>query len=131
VKPLEPLRQALLLAGAALDKKAIDPVLLQVSHLVSYADYLLVVTANSRTHAEALLEACRSRAKEHGLLPRSVEGVEAGKWVLADFGDVVLHIFGENERMYYDLESLWTEAPRVDLPVVEPGAFRLAAAGQA
>lgn len=113
------LELALALAAATIDKKAADPVLLQVSDLVSYADYLLVVTATSRPHVEAIVEDCAAIGKAAGSPAISQEGLETGKWALVDFGDVVLHIFQPAERAYYDLETLWIEATRVDIPGAE------------
>ncbi len=117
------MKQALLLAQAAVDKKVLFPVLLEVSDLVSYADYLLVVTASSKPHIEAIISSCNDAAKSNDLHCARVEGVEKGKWVLVDYGDVILHVFQENERSYYDLEGLWRDAPRVDIPGVESVAF--------
>ena len=114
--PIDTLTVAQALAAVALDKKALNPVLLEVGSLASYADYLLIVTATSSPHVSALADACRNKAKELGVQQLSSEGLSSGKWVLMDFGDVVLHIFQPNERIYYDLETLWPEAPRIEIP---------------
>ncbi len=116
---IEPLKQALLLAQAAVDKKCVMPVLLEVTDLVSYADYLLIVTATSKPHIEAIVSSCTQVAKSNDFPLCAQEGLEQGKWVLVDYGDVILHAFLENERGYYDLEGLWRDAPRVDIPGVE------------
>lgn len=116
---IEPLKQALLLAQAAVDKKSVFPVLLEVTDLVSYADYLLIVTGTSKPHIEAIISSCSDVAKEGGIVCGRLEGLEQGKWVLVDFGDVILHAFLETERGYYDLEGLWRDAPRVDIPGVD------------
>jgi ribosome-associated protein len=113
------LKQALLLTQAAVDKKAVFPVLLEVTDLVSYADYLLIVTATSKPHIEAIISSCSAAAKANEFTCCGQEGLEKGKWVLVDYGDVILHAFMENERGYYDLEGLWRDAPRVDIPGVE------------
>ncbi len=116
---IEPLKQALLLAQAVVDKKSVLPVLLEVTDLVSYADYLLIVTANSKPHAEAMISACNEVAKANEFARCLQEGLEKGKWVLVDYGDVILHVFLESERGYYDLEGLWRDAPRVEIPGVK------------
>ena len=116
---IEPLKQALLLAQAAVDKKAVFPALLEVTDLVSYADYLLIVTGTSKPHIDALISSCCEVAKANSFPHCRQEGLEMGKWVLVDFGDVILHAFLENERGYYDLEGLWRDAPRVDIPGVK------------
>ena len=107
---------ALSIAGVALDKQAVEPVLLQVDGLVSYADYLLILTGTSARHVDAIAEACIARSKEQEVRPFAVEGRDSCKWVLVDLGDVVVHIFLEEQRGYYDLEGLWIDAPQVEIP---------------
>lgn len=116
---IDTLKIALKLSAAVLDKKAVNPVLLEVSDLVSYADYLLIVTATSSPHVLAVADEARRLAKEEGIDLLANEGLDSSRWVLLDFGDVVLHIFQPVERNYYDLETLWLEAPRVDIPGAE------------
>ncbi len=108
-----------MLAEEALEKKARNPVLLEVTHLVSYADYLLVVTATSAAQAKAIAESCMLKAKKSGLEVISKEGLDSAKWILMDVGDVVIHVFQPEERDYYDIEGLWVEAPRVTIPGAE------------
>ncbi|MEE2828716.1 MAG: ribosome silencing factor [Myxococcota bacterium] len=113
---IDTLKTALDLATAALDKKAVNPSMLEVKDLVSYADYLLLVTTTSGPHAKAVAEACIKCAKVSGVELLASEGLESARWILLDFGDVVVHIFQPLERGYYDLETLWLEAPRVEIP---------------
>lgn len=114
------LAQALALAAAALDKKAIDPVMLHVGPLVSYTDYVLIVTANAPPHAEAIVDACSQAARANGLAVLSTEGRESARWILADYGEVIVHVFLENDRSYYDLEGLWLDAAPVTIPGADP-----------
>ncbi len=102
-----------------MDTKAADPLLLDVQELVSYTDYLLLLTGTSGPHVKALADALLRRAKAEGIPVVSQEGLQTAKWALIDFGDVVAHIFQPAERGYYDLESLWVESPRVDIPGAE------------
>lgn len=104
------------MAEAALEKSARNPVLLKVTELVSYADYLLVVTATSATQAKAIAEGVMMVAKKAGFQVYSREGLDSARWILIDVGDVVLHVFQPEDRDYYDLEALWLEAPRVEIP---------------
>jgi ribosome-associated protein len=113
---IDTLKQALILADAAMELQAADPVLLDVQGLVSYADYLLVLTGTSVPHVQALADALRRRAKAEGISVISAEGTQAAKWALLDFGDVVVHVFQPAERGYYDLEGMWGEVPRVEIP---------------
>jgi ribosome-associated protein len=119
VVTIDTLKTALMLSKAALDKKAVNPVLLEVSELVSYADYLLIVTATSAPHVQAIADDARRLAKEQGVDLLANEGLDSCRWVLLDFGDVVLHVFQPVERNYYDLETLWLEAPRIEIPGAE------------
>ena len=116
------------MAEAALEKKALDPILLRVQELVSYADYVLILTASSAPHADAIAQSCVARAKEDGVRPLAVEG-KGKSWCLVDFGDMVVHIFLNQNRGYYDLEGLWHDAQRVEIPgvdpVIEPLGFRV------
>jgi len=108
-----------MLSAAALDKKAVNPTLLEVSDLVSYADYLLILTATSAPHVQAVADEARRIAKLQGVDLLASEGLDSCRWVLLDFGDVVVHIFQPVERNYYDLETLWLEAARVPIPGAE------------
>lgn len=108
-----------MLAEEALDKKALNPVLLEVSALCSYADYLLIVTATSAPQAQAIADGCMGKVKQAGLKVVNKEGLDSARWALIDFGDVVLHVFQPDERGYYDLETLWVEAPRIEIPGVD------------
>lgn len=102
---------------AALDKKASDPAILAVADLVGYADYFVIVSARNPRQVRAIAEAVRQTLKhDHDRLPVGVEGKGSGKWMLVDFGDVVLHVFHEGSRPFYDLEGLWSDAPRLPVP---------------
>lgn len=104
---------------AAFDKKALDPVLLDVSSLCSYTEYILVLSGRSDRQVDAIAESVSRALKGQGRRPLGVEGARAGHWALLDFGDVVVHVFQHPMRVHYDLESLWHEAPRVPLDIPE------------
>ncbi|MBI5543533.1 MAG: ribosome silencing factor [Deltaproteobacteria bacterium] len=101
----------------ALDKKALDVVVLDVRGLSSYADYIVLATAESEPQLNAIADRAEEGMKERGERPLGIEGAGAGRWLLLDFGDVVLHAFYQDAREFYDLEGLWADAPRV--PVVD------------
>lgn len=107
---------ALVVATAALDKKALAVEILDVVGKIDYADFLVLMTGRSNRHVDALAqaidEACAKKRK-HAL---SVEGLPAAAWVLIDFGDVVVHIFQEQARGLYDIEGLWLDARRLPVP---------------
>ncbi|MBU1275144.1 MAG: ribosome silencing factor [Proteobacteria bacterium] len=118
-RPKNPRELALLCAAAALDKKGEDPVLLEVSQLTGYADYFLLVSGRSTRQATAVGENVARILKKAGRPALGVEGLNEGRWVLLDFGEVVVHVFHEPVREFYDLDSLWGDAPRVELDTAE------------
>ena len=103
---------ALAIAKAALDKKGEDVVVLDVRGLTSYADYFVVVTADSDRQASAIADHVEQTMKQQGVTKVGVEGYESGRWILVDYGDVVAHVMNRESRGFYDLEGLWADAPR-------------------
>ncbi len=106
---------ALFIAQLGLDKKALDVVLLDVRGLASYAEYFVVMTAESDPQLNAIADFVEAKMKERGERPIGIEGRQAGQWVLVDYGDVVAHVFYQEMRTFYDLEGLWADAPRVSV----------------
>jgi len=100
-------------ARAALDTKAIDLVVLDVTRVSGVADYFLICSGRSTPHLESISDAIREHLKAEGVRPRHAEGVAASGWVLLDYGDVLMHMFLEDTRAYYALERLWGDAPVV------------------
>jgi len=105
--------RALLVAQAGLDKKAEEVVVLDVRGLTSYADYFVLMTADSERQAGAIADHVDERLKAEGAQKVGVEGYESGRWILVDYGDVVAHVLSRDARGFYDLEGLWADAPRV------------------
>lgn len=112
--------KALLLCGFALEKKAQDLVLLEVGKLTTIADFFLICSGRSDRHVQSIAEGIREDARPRELRPISSEGIPLGQWVLMDFSDVLVHVFYEPVRRFYDLEGLWAGAAVVELP--EPHA---------
>jgi ribosome-associated protein len=109
--------RAILCAAYALEKKAYNVRLLEVRGLSSLTDYLLIASGRSDRQVEAIAEAVRLGLKnEHATLPLAVEGMKEGRWVLIDYGDVMVHVFQESIREFYDLDGLWNEAAEVAVP---------------
>ncbi|HVI76193.1 MAG TPA: ribosome silencing factor [Anaeromyxobacteraceae bacterium] len=104
--------RALDIAQAGLDKKAEDVLVLDVRGLTSYADYFVLMTADSDRQAGAIADAVDEKLKAKGATKVGVEGYESGRWILVDYGDVVAHVFSREARGFYDLEGLWADAPR-------------------
>lgn len=111
----DPMAIILALAAAeALDgKKALEIALLDVGDLLQITEVFVLATGTSRRHVITLGEEVADKLRAHGRKPLRVEGGEEGEWVLLDFGDVIVHVFQEHTRAFYDLERLWGDAPRV------------------
>lgn len=113
---MEPRDLALLAADAVADKKGDDILILDVEALVGYAAYFVIASARSERQVNAIGDhVVRHLRTEYGVRPLGTEGTAGrSKWALIDLGDVVVHIFREGEREFYDLEGLWQDAPRVE-----------------
>lgn len=100
--------------AAADDKKAYDPVILDIAKLTSIAHYFLIVHGNSNRQVVAIAEHIVDTLKKKKVRAFHVEGVSEGKWVLIDFGTVIVHVFHKDTRDFYALERLWGEARQVN-----------------
>jgi len=117
---IRPEELATFLATKVLEKKARDVVILDMQGLASYTDVFVICSATNRRQVKAIAAALREAARDElALPPPSTEGLEAGRWALVDFNDVVVHIFDEALRGFYDLDGLWGDAPHLPLPEVE------------
>jgi len=103
---------ALLVARAGLEKKAEKVTVFDVRGLSSYADYLVIMTAESDRQASAIADNVDVVMKAAGHAKVAVEGYETGTWIIVDYGDVVAHVMGPSAREFYDLDGLWADAPR-------------------
>ncbi|MDR1397694.1 MAG: ribosome silencing factor [Desulfarculales bacterium] len=104
-----------LAAAAALEKKAFDLIIFSVAGLTDYADYFLLASASSTRQSSAVAGNIHTILKKAGIKPVSVSGVNEGRWVLLDFGAVIIHVFHQPVREYYDLESIWSDAVRENM----------------
>ena len=101
---------------AVLGKKAREPVVLDVSGLTSIADAFIICSGRSNRQVMAIAEHIQVTLKKQGIRPLSVEGSKEGHWTILDYGDVVIHVFFESVREFYDLEGLWIDARRIAIP---------------
>ena len=106
---------AMVIAKALDSKKGHDIQVLRTGDLTTLADYFVICTATSTTQIKALSDVCEKVMKEKGEPPHHIEGHRGGTWVLMDFSAVVVHIFDDEARKFYDLERLWKDAETVDL----------------
>ena len=107
--------KALLCLKAAIEKKALDPVFLDLRGISSFTDYFLLVSGKSDRQVQAIAQAIEEALGKKGIRALGREGVAEGKWILMDYEDVIVHIFLEPVRSFYDLEGLWIDAPRIDI----------------
>lgn len=100
---------------AALGRKAMELVVLDVRQVTDVADVFMICSGRSNRQVSAIAEFIESELKKSGIRPVSVEGVKDGQWALIDYGHVIIHVFYDPVRRFYDLESLWADARRIDI----------------
>lgn len=96
-------------------KRAEDIVALDVAQVSLLADYFMICHGNNPRQIEAIANEIVEKLEEKGATLRRIEGKDSARWILIDFGDIIIHVFNEEERAFYDLEKLWGDAPMVDL----------------
>ncbi|MFW6334035.1 MAG: ribosome silencing factor [Desulfosalsimonas sp.] len=101
--------------AAALGRKAMELVVLDVASVTDVADVFMICSGRSNRQVTAIAEFIETELKKSGIRPLAVEGVKDGQWVLIDYGHVVIHVFYDPVRRFYDLESLWADAQRIDI----------------
>lgn len=101
---------------AASEKKAQNLIVLDVRGLTSIADVFMICSGRSNRQVNAIADAIVARLKKHKIKPLSVEGTGEGHWILLDYGHVIIHVFYEPVREFFDLEGLWADAKRIEIP---------------
>jgi len=111
--------------NAVMGKKAIDLVVLDVRGLTSFSDIFIICSGRSNRQVSAIAEHIQVNLKKHAIKPLSVEGKKEGHWVLLDYGHVIIHVFYEPVRTFYDLEGLWIDAKRIETKrfLTDPATF--------
>jgi ribosome-associated protein len=110
---------------AASEKKAIDPVVLDLREIASFTDYFLIVSGANERQVQAISDEVYEQLKKAGEPAARVEGYKTAEWILLDYGDFVVHVFEQKARKFYDLERLWRESKRVTLPAEFSGESSL------
>ena len=113
------LKLAQFCAHIALDHKAEDLVILDVHELSSFTDYFIIMSGRSTRHVQGLAHSLEKELLTKRISNKFCEGLQEGLWILLDYNDVVIHIFYKETRSFFDLESLWHDAPKVE---IEPAA---------
>jgi ribosome-associated protein len=105
----------LLCINASLKRKAKNLTILNVKEVSSFADYFIICSGTSDRQVQSIAASIRENLKEYGVIPLGIEGESLGKWVLMDYEDVIIHVFYEPIREFYDIERLWPDAPRMEI----------------
>ena len=103
-------------AALALDKKAFNVKILNIHGISTIADYIVIATGTSDKQVQAIAESVKSGLKVYGKAI-DIEGKKEGKWIVIDYGDVIVHVFLEELRKYYNLDELWSMAPEMEIPL--------------
>ena len=96
------------------DKKAEDVRVIDIGDVSVLADYFFIANGNNRTQVQAMADEVEQRLGRAGAEPKQIEGYQTGNWVLLDFGDVIIHIFDAQNRLFYDLERIWKDGRQID-----------------
>lgn len=115
VKGTDSKQKALIVSNSALEKKAENVVILDMQKVSTFCDYFIVSSAGSFKKTRAIADHIEESLSKKRLRPHHIEGREDGRWILLDYGSVVVHIFYDETRGFYDLERLWGDAQRMDL----------------
>lgn len=101
---------------AASDKKALDPVVLDLREVANFTDYFIITSGANTRQVQAIADEAVEQLKKQGTRASRIEGYKTAEWVLVDYGDFILHVFEDKARKFYDLERLWRDAKRIPLP---------------
>ena len=115
-KQLNSRERAIKCAAFALEKKALDVKVLEIKKLSSIADYLVLASGRSDKQTQAIADSVKEGLKQYGKA-LNIEGMTEGRWVIIDYGDIIVHVFQEEVRRYYNLDELWGNAPLLEIPV--------------
>ena len=115
-EPAELDERILMVLNAAGEKKAINSVVLDLREIASFTDYFVITSGTNERQVQAISDEVVETLKKAGTPVTRVEGYKSAEWILLDYGDFIVHIFEDKARKFYDLERLWRESKRVDLP---------------
>jgi ribosome-associated protein len=102
--------------NAAADKKALDLVVLDLREIATFTDFFVITSGGNERQVQAIADEVLERLKKNGHPAARVEGRKTAEWILLDYGDFIMHVFADKARKFYDLERLWRESKRVELP---------------
>ena len=103
------------IANLAKDKKANNIIILDISKTSNFTDYFVICSASSERQVSAISKYIKNNIKKNNTITyNNMEGLNRGQWVIGDFGDIIVHIFHDNKRLYYNIESFWSTATKID-----------------
>jgi ribosome-associated protein len=108
-------QKAVQAARTAIDKKAIDTIVLDLKDRSTITDYFVICSGENTAQIRAISEAIEKKFTEFSISPLGIEGLDFCRWVLMDYDDVIVHIFSKEARAYYEIERLWKDAQRIEL----------------
>ncbi|MCI5650545.1 MAG: ribosome silencing factor [Fusicatenibacter sp.] len=106
-------KTALTAVEALEDKKAIDVRILDIEKVSTLADYFLIASGSNRNQVQAMADNVEETLGRQGISPKQIEGYQNANWILMDYGDVVIHLFDEENRLFYDLERIWRDGKAI------------------
>ena len=112
---LDTLEKVKLAVAALEDKKAADIKVLDISEISVIADFFIIATGANEPQIKAMVDNVDEVLSKHGIKPKSTEGYNNANWVLLDYGDIIIHIFDEENRSFYDLERIWRDGKEIEL----------------
>lgn len=99
------------------DKQGVDIKVLDISEVTIMADYFIIANGNNPNHVKALIDNTEEQLDKAGYSPKHVEGYNSASWILLDYGDVIIHIFGKDDRIFYDLERIWSDSKKIEIDI--------------
>ena len=118
----EPREMADIAVKALEEKKAIDIMVIDISHISTLADYFIIASGSNRSQVQAMADAVDEALDKTGVHARSTEGYQNANWILLDYGDIVVHLFDEENRLFYDLERIWRDGRVISPEALEDGS---------
>lgn len=118
----EPREMADIAVKALEEKKAINIKIIDISHISTLADYFIIASGSNRSQVQAMADAVDEALDKTGVHARSTEGYQNANWILLDYGDIVVHLFDEENRLFYDLERIWRDGRVISPETLEDGS---------
>ena len=100
--------------GCLDEKKAVDIRVIDISKISVIADYFIIAGGTNQRQVKSLADNVEEKLGKAGCIPKSIEGYQSAKWILMDYGDVIIHIFDQEDRLFYDLERIWSEGQSIE-----------------